>query len=466
MALLDEKFLLQSEFAVALYEKYAKDENIIDYHCHLSPQEIYENKPYKNLTEIWLGGDHYKWRLLRANGVDEKYITGNGDDYEKYLAFVRVMQNAVGNPIFEWSHNELKRYFGIHELLTEDNAKSVWDRANALLATPEFTPRELMKGMKVKLACTTDDPADDLKYHQLLAEEEGAFKLLPTFRPDNVWEITPDFASYLTKLGNVTDLKVDSFAKMVEALTKRVDYFKSIGGVLADTGMNNFKFIAATESEVESIFAKAVAGNALTLEETYKYQTALMLALLKMYHDADWTVQIHMNVLRSANKRGLREIGANTGFDSIGSQPAIADEIALLMSAAEDQDALPRTILYSLNANDMLPLATIAGSFQSGNRQKIQIGSGWWFLDTASGMHNQLTIFAEQSLLGNFVGMLTDSRSLLSYPRHEYFRRVLCNFLGELVEQGRAPEDLEYLGRLVTRISGQNCLDYLGLTVD
>ncbi|MFD2211510.1 glucuronate isomerase [Virgibacillus halophilus] len=467
--LLETDFLLQSRWGKKLFHNHAKKMPIIDYHCHLEPKEIYENENYRNLTRIWLSdngiGDHYKWRLLRANGTEEKFITGDGDDYTKFLAFVETIERAIGNPIYEWSHLELKRYFGIDLPINKKNAKTIWDTANAMLSKKEFQPRQLIQKMNVHLVATTDDPISNLDYHKLLKNEEdkNGFKVLPTFRPDKVMDImNTDFLTYMEQLGEVSGLVIGSYEDLERALKQRVQYFHEIGGRLSDHGLNTFYFQKATHKEIEKIFNNRLSNHPLTQEDIVKYQSAIQIYLMELYVKYSWTMQLHMNVFRNGSEKGLKEIGVNAGFDSMGDQSTLAREAVKLFSEAELQNVIPQTILYSLNPNDWLTLSTLMGSFQGGMAQKIHLGCAWWFNDTREGVENQLTTYAQQSLLANFVGMLTDSRSFLSYPRHEYFRRVLCDLIGEWVERGQIPEDEEYLGQIVEDICYNNAYEYFG----
>ncbi|MDR0485066.1 MAG: glucuronate isomerase [Alphaproteobacteria bacterium] len=465
--MLQDDFLLENDFGKILYHKYAKSMPIIDYHCHLEAGEIYENKNYKNLTRIWLSdngiGDHYKWRLMRANGVAEEYITGQAEDFQKFVEFCKTVEKAIGNPIFEWSHLELKRYFGIDTIICEKNAKEIWEKANSLLQNPEYTPRALLQKLKVKCVATTDDPASTLEYHKLLAKEESNFKVLPTFRPDGIMNISAEnFVEYLSSLAKVSQVSIKSFAELKKAISQRVDYFHATGGRLADHGLNTFNFIKTIEAEAGVIFNKALQKIELSTEEVIKYQSYMQLYLMELYTAKNWTMQLHMNVFRNASSKSLKNIGINSGFDSVGDQNSLTAEVLKLFNEAESLGSLPKVILYSLNNNDWLSLATLMGSFQGGVKQKIHFGCAWWFNDTYEGMQQQLTIYASQSLLANFVGMLTDSRSFLSYPRHEYFRRILCNFVGDLVKKGRLPSDENYLGKIIEDICYNNSHEYFG----
>lgn len=467
--LLNDDFLLTTPWAKRLFHDHAEHMPIVDYHCHLDPQQIYEDKRFKDLTEVWLydhgAGDHYKWRLLRANGEPEKLITGDGTPYEKYCAFVRAIEAAPGNPIYEWSHLELRRVFGIDLTINEKNADEIWGRANNVIAQPWFSARGLIEKFNVKCICTTDNPASDLKWHKLLAAEgdENGFKVLPTFRPDDLLGIDlAGFADYCKALSDVSGVDVHDYESLKAAVAQRVDYFHAVGGRLADHGANTFTFGAASETEVSSIVQKALEGEKPDVDEVTKYQTVMALFLMSQYDKHDWTMQVHGNCFRNDSTRDLAAIGKDAGFDSTGDQSDFVYQLKLLMDNAQQADGLPRMILYSLNASDWMALAALAGSFQGDCKERIQFGNAWWFNDTFTGIKRQLTIFAEQGLLANFTGMLTDSRSFLSYPRHEYFRRVLCNLLGEWVERGQLPEDEGYLGKVVEDICYNNAHEYFG----
>lgn len=467
MSLIDDDFLLTTKWGKKLFNDYAKDMPIIDFHCHLVPKEIYENKNYENITRLWLNegtyGDHYKWRLERANGVPEKLITGDGDDYDKFMAWADTIEHAVGNPVYEWTHLELRRFFGINEPLTTKNAPEVWKKANALLQTDDFKPRNLIKYSNVQAVCTTDDPADDLKYHKLLKqdEKENGFRVIPAMRPDNLIYIDkPGYGKYLERLGETAGIKINSFAEIIEAMDRRFKFFTEMGSRLSDHSLITYHFIEASDEEINTIVQKGINNVQLTDRERDQYLTMLVESLMNLNKKYDWTMQFHNNVLRSINHPMFKKIGPDTGYDAMGTQPDMAAEMQKLFTKMNDEDGLPKVILYSLNPNDWLQLLTMMQCFQEGGKQRMQLGAAWWFNDTAEGMHRQLQTFAQQSLLPNFVGMLTDSRSFLSYPRHEYFRRVLCNFFGELVEQGRAPADEEYLGKIIQNISYYNARNY------
>lgn len=470
MTLLNDDFLLSNETAKKLFHEHAAKMPIIDYHCHLNPVEIYENKNYPNLTRIWINedhyGDHYKWRLMRANGTDEKYITGDGDEYQKFLEWTKAIQNAYGNPLYEWTHLELKRFFHIDDELTLENAPKIWEKANALLQTDDFKPRNLIKNMNVKAVCTTDDPASDLKYHKLLKEDEAenGFKTLPAMRPDKLIQIDRDgFGAYLKELGTAAGVEIHSFNDIIKAMRQRFEFFSYMGGRLSDHSLLTYHFKEATPAELDAIVAKGINNEPLTQSEIDQYLTMLLEALMHLNTEFNWTMQFHINSIRDLNHPMFEQLGPDTGYDAVGTQPDIVANIAKLYSKAQDSNDVPKTIFYSLNDNDWMQLATLMGCFQGdGGVERLQLGAGWWFNDTAEGMDRQLRIFAQQSLLPHFVGMLTDSRSFLSYPRHEYFRRVLCNFYGKLAEQGRVPNDLDKLGKIVEDISFNNAKDYFG----
>lgn len=469
MALIDEDFLLTNPMGKQLFHNHAAKMPIIDYHCHLEPKEIYENKNYPNLTRIWINdgnfGDHYKWRLMRANGVPESLITGDGDEYEKLVAWAKTIEKAIGNPLYEWTHLELQRFFGIKTPFNTQTVKSVWDKANELLATDDFKPRSLIRNSNVKVVCTTDDPASDLKYHKLLKQEEAenGFKVLPAMRPDAAFAIEADgYGAYLKKLSEAAGIEIKDYDSLTAAFDQRMTYFEGLGGRLSDHGLNTFHFVPATKAELNEIIQKGIQNETLTNQEVDAYATGLVEALMRLNKQHNWTMQYHMNAIRDANKPMLAKIGPNTGFDSMGTQPDIAQEIMKLFTAMQQEDGIPKTILYSLNPNDWMQLATGMGDFYEDGVQKMQLGCAWWFNDTRRGMREQLQIMGEQSLLANFVGMLTDSRSFLSYPRHEYFRRVLCDYIGELVQRGQVPDDEAYLGQIVEDISYNNAHDYFG----
>ncbi|KAF1299155.1 glucuronate isomerase [Enterococcus sp. JM4C] len=458
---LSDNFLLSNQWAKDLYHDYAKKMPIIDYHCHLDPKEIYENQQFTDITEAWLGGDHYKWRLMRACGVDEQLITGDSSSYEKFVAWCQTVPKILGNPLYTWTHLELKRFFGIDLLVNEENAPIIWQMSNEKLATDNFKRREIIANSQVEVICTTDDPIDTLIFHQKLADEESRFRVLPTFRPDKSLNISQTgFSSYIQQLAAVTDKnEITNYSELLDALDQRIDYFHTMGCRLSDHALDILKYVEVDTQSVDLIFKKAIAGETLAEKEVYAYQTATLVHLFKAYHAHGWTMQLHIHAYRNCNSKMLEELGPDTGYDGINDL-SITIPLQHLLDAANKTDQLPQTILYSLNPNDYPLLVALMGCFQKDSPGKLQLGSGWWYNDTRAGMRNQLTQFADGSALHNFVGMLTDSRSFLSYTRHEYFRRVLCEFIGELVEREEAPEDRELLGSLIENICYRNAANY------
>lgn len=459
-----EDFLLTTDTAVKLYESYAKDMPIIDYHCHLSPQEIYENKKFKNITEAWLYGDHYKWRAMRANGVDEKYVTGDGSDYDKFMAWAKTVPMLIGNPLYNWTHLELKRFFGVDEVFTERSAPAIWEKVNAQLNGEGFGARDLITKSNVKVVCTTDDPADTLEYHQQIKQlADFDVIVLPSFRPDKALEIRREgFLGWLERLVEVNGSEIKTYNELLEALEARVRFFHYIGGRVSDHAIDTMMYADATREEAGAVFDKALKGEALTLEDEMKYKTFTLTFLGKLYAELGWSMQLHINALRNNNTRMLSKLGPDTGYDSINDN-AIAKPLMHLMNGLEKEDALPKTILYSLNPSDYHVIAALMGSFQDGRTAgKIQFGTAWWFNDNKDGMLEQMKILANFGLFSRFVGMLTDSRSFLSYTRHEYFRRLVCRLIGEWVEDGEVPNDLEQLGAIVQGICYNNAKEYFG----
>lgn len=459
---LNENFLLTGETAQKLYHNHAKTMPIIDYHCHLDPREIYEDQPFENLTAAWLYGDHYKWRLMRANGVPESHITGDASDYDKFLAWARTLPKAVGNPLYSWTHLELRRFFGVDEPLNEASAPAIWEKVNKKLAEPGFTRRGLIRRSGVKVICTTDDPADSLEYHKMLRESETAFRVFPTFRPDKALNIDAEgFAAWIGKLEQAAGRPVQSYGALLEALQSRVEFFHENGCRLSDHALDVLRYEAGEPEAIEAVFAKRLQGAELSPQEVTLYRTELLTALIGFYHAKGWTMQLHLHAFRNNNTPMFRRLGPDTGYDGINDLP-LAEALSRLLDRAESGSGLPKTILYSLNPGDYPALLALLGCYQKDTPGKLQLGSGWWYNDTYSGMRQQLTTLAEGSLLGNFVGMLTDSRSFLSYTRHEYFRRVLCGLLGELADRGEAPDDLGLLGAMVEDIAYNNAARYFG----
>ena len=462
---MDDNFLLESETAEKLYHKYAKEMPIYDYHCHLSPKEIYEDKKFRNITEAWLGGDHYKWRAMRSNGVEEKYITGDSEDYDKFMVWARTLPKAIGNPLYHWTHLELQRYFGIRETLSEKTAKTIWEKANNLIVNSDFSARNLIKKSNVKVICTTDDPIDNLEYHIKLKEDKDfSVKVLPTFRPDKAVEIKKDdFTSWIKKLSNISTMQINDYFGLKEALKSRIEFFHRVGCRISDHGLIDVPYAEGTEEEVSEIFLKALNNIEITKLEEDKYKTNMLHFFGKEYAKYKWTMQIHFGALRNNNTNMFKKLGADTGFDSINDSN-VAYEISRILDSLEKENSLPKTILYTLNPKDNYVLGTMLGNFQGeGIKGKIQFGSGWWFNDNKDGMIEQMKALGNLGLLGNFVGMLTDSRSFLSYTRHEYFRRIMCNLIGQWVEKGEYPYDEELLEELIKGISFNNAKEYFGI---
>ena len=462
---MDQDFMLFNETAKKLYHQYAEAAPIIDYHCHLSAREIYENKPAENITQLWLYGDHYKWRAMRANGIREERVTGNADDYDKFLAFAETLPFAIGNPLYHWSHLELKQYFGISETLNPGTAPSIWEETKKLLSDGQHTPQYFIRQSNVYALCTTEDPADTLKYHEkLAAEKKLSTKILPAFRPDNALDISnPGWTKYISRLSLAAEMPVIGWEELKTALKIRMDEFAGAGCVASDHGMEAFPFLPVGEEQVKAIVKKALDGQPLTAAEAEGFQTELLLWLGREYAKRGWAMELHMNAMRFCNTRAVETLAEATGFDSVCDHP-LALKLAAFMDELDKTGHLPKTILFSLNDVDNMVISTMTGNFQdSQTPSKIQMGAAWWFQDHADGMEKQMRILANEGLLGRFIGMLTDSRSFLSYPRHEYFRRILCNLIGTWVENGQYPCDMETLGMLIERICYLNVKEYLGI---
>mgnify|MGYP002666806749 CR=1 FL=1 len=457
---MDENFLLQSETAQKLYHSYAADAPILDYHCHINPQEIYEDRQFENITQVWLGGDHYKWRFMRSCGVDEKYITGDASDKEKFLKWAEVLGKAIGNPLFHWSHLELKKYFGYNGVLNKKTAEEVWELCNKRLAEKDMSVRNIIRQSNVTLICTTDDPVDSLEWHKKLAEDTTFdVQVLPAWRPDKAMavEVPADFRAYMEKLSAVSGVTISSFDDMVTALRKRHDFFAEQGCKLSDHGIEEFYAEDYTDAEINAIFNKVYGGTELTKEEILKFKSAMLIVFGEMDWEKGWTQQFHYGAIRNNNTKMFKLLGPDTGFDSIG-EFTTAKAMAKFLDRLNTEGKLTKTILYNLNpcANEVI--ATMLGNFQDGTIPgKIQFGSGWWFLDQKDGMEKQMNALSLLGLLSRFVGMLTDSRSFLSYPRHEYFRRTLCNLLGNDVENGEIPAcEIERVNQMVEDICYNN----------
>ena len=461
---MDRDFLLSTDTARRLFAA-CENEPIFDWHCHLSPKEICENKTPSSIAELWLAGDHYKWRAMRGAGVPEKYITGDASPYEKFKAWAACMPLFIGNPLYHWTHLELQRYFGIYEPLSEKTADKIWEEANAKIAAGGFTPRELIKNSNVVCVCTTDDPADSLEYHRLIAEDQSfPVKVLPAFRPDKALAIeAPSFLPWLSALETAVGRRIESYAALKEALLERVCFFEKMGCRATDHAFTPAPYRRMRDSDLEEVFRKALAGETLTADEAEGYKTELFRFLAGEYAKRGWAMEIHIGPMRNNNTRMLRAIGPDTGFDSIA-DVEIAQKLSRLLDSLDAEGRLPRTVLFCLNPKDNYVLGSMLGNFQSDEaKSKIQFGSGWWFNDNIDGMRAQLAALANLGVLAHFVGMVTDSRSFLSYPRHEYFRRILCEYVGGLVENGEYPADMETLERIVKNIAFGNAKEYFGL---
>lgn len=467
MSFINDDFLLQSRTARRLYHTHAAGLPIIDYHNHLPPKEIAENRQFGDLYEAWLGGDHYKWRAMRANGVSEEYCTGGAPNREKFLAWARTVPHTLRNPLYHWTHLELKRYFGIDTLLNEATASEVWEQANALLATPEFATQGILKKFRVAALCTTDDPTDTLEYHRAIAASGLATKVYPAYRPDKALNVHQPEAwnGWVDTLAKVSNTDIASLGDFLDALDKRHAFFHEMGGRLSDHGLNHCFADFPTETEAAAIFASARSGKAASADDQAKFAAHLMLHFGRLDAKRGWTKQLHLGALRNGSSRGFRLLGPDTGFDSIGDFQQ-ASALSGYLDRLDREESLPKTILYNNNPNDNYVLATMAGNFQDGiTPGKIQFGSGWWFLDTKEGIEWQINALSNVGLLSRFVGMLTDSRSFLSYPRHEYFRRVLCDMLARDIDKGEIPDDDDLVGPMIANICYHNARNYLGLDI-
>jgi len=459
---LDENFLLTNETAQQLYHGFAKDMPIIDYHCHLPPVQIAEDHQFENLTQAWLYGDHYKWRALRTNGVEESYITGDKSDFEKFKKWAETVPYTLRNPLYHWTHLELQRYFGINEILNGDSARRIYDECSAKLQTPEYSVRSLLRKMNVRLVCTTDDPADDLKYHQQLAKEGFEIPILPAFRPDNAMNVdnTTTFNSYVQRLEAAGNVSIGSFTEFLDAIKSRHDYFAANGCSVSDHGLEAIVAEDYTDADIENIFNKIRSGNNVNELEKKQFKSAMLVHFAELDWEKGWVQQYHLGALRSNNSRMLRKLGPDTGWDSIGDF-AQGRALSKFFDKLDSQDKLAKTILYNLNPSDNELMATMAGNFNDGSvAGKMQFGSAWWFLDQKDGMIRQMNTLSNMGLLSHFVGMLTDSRSFLSFPRHEYFRRIVCNLFGEEIENGELPNDIGWTGKVIQDICYNNARKY------
>jgi glucuronate isomerase len=464
-AFLDEDFLLSNDFARRLYHEHAAPRPIVDYHCHLSPKDIAENRRFANLHEIWLEGDHYKWRAMRANGVAEKYITGDASPYEKFLAWAKTVPYTLRNPLYHWTHLELRRYFGISNLLDESSAPKIWEQANSGLAK-DLTTHGILKKFRVEVVCTTDDPTDNLEHHQGIAKSGLSTRVLPAFRPDKALTVgEPDFASWTNHLEEATNAEIRNLASFLDALCQRHDFFHSLGCRLSDHGLDHCFATPCSDQIAATIFAKAREGKAVSEEERVQFSSVMMLFFAHLDAEKGWTKQLHLGALRNINSAARRQIGPDAGYDTIGDFPQIRPLAAYLDLLARE-NSLPQMILYNVNPADTFSFATLAGSFQEGDQPgKIQSGSAWWFLDQKDGMTAQINALSNAGLLSRFIGMITDSRSFMSYPRHEYFRRILCDIIGQDVARGELPNDDAHLIRLVEDVCYHNAKQYLCLPI-
>ncbi len=447
-------FMLHTPEARRLYHDYAEMLPIIDYHCHLSAELIAKDHTFADAAELFLGGDHYKWRAMRSFGIEEKYITGDASGYEKFMKFAEMIPYCIGNPLYHWTHLELKRYFGVDEALCPETADKIWNKCNEMLKKPEFSAKNLIINSKVEALCTTDDPADTLEWHKQIRESGFSVKVLPTFRPDKAMNITaPTFRAYIDALG------VKTYDELLAKLSERIDFFAQNGCKLSDHSLER---VAFGTGDAGKVFDKVLAGEEVTAQEEADYRTGVLLHCAREYARRGWTMQLHIGAMRNNNSRMFARLGADAGFDSINDL-CIAESLSRLLDALDKDDLLPKTILYTLNPKDNYVLGTMLGNFQQGpQRGKIQFGSGWWFNDQRDGMENQMRTLANLGLLSAFVGMLTDSRSFVSYPRHEYFRRIFCNVIGQWVHDGEYPEDWETLGRIVRGVCHDNAAEYFG----
>lgn len=458
---LDENFLLTNNTSQTLYHEFAKQMPIIDYHNHLPPEVVSQNTNFENLTQAWLYGDHYKWRAMRSNGINEAYCTGDKSDEEKFQKWAETVPYTLRNPLYHWTHLELQRYFGISDILNGSSAKSVYAKASEMLRSSDFSSRNLLNMMNVKVICTTDDPLDSLEHHKAYAAEVKEMKMLPTFRPDKFILIdNPNFTAYVQKLGEIVGFEINSFESIKKALAQRTQDFNALGGRLADHGLEQIYAADFTEENADKIFKKALSGNAISDVEALEYKSAILHALGVMYAELGWTQQFHLGALRNNNKRAMRTLGPDTGWDSIGDFPQ-AVALSKFLGRLDEYDQLAKTVIYNLNPADNEMIAAMIGNFNDGSLAgKIQFGSGWWFLDQKDGMTKQINALSNMGLLSRFVGMLTDSRSFLSFPRHEYFRRILCNIFGEDIENGELPNDLAWTGQVIQDISYNNARDF------
>jgi len=461
---LDENFLLQNKTAQQLYHEFAKDMPIIDYHNHLMPEQIADDINFDNLTQVWLYGDHYKWRAMRSNGVNEKYCTGNATDYEKFEQWAATVPYTLRNPLYHWTHLELQRYFNIDKILSPETAREIYDECTAKLKTPEFSIRNLLSKMNVKVLCTTDDPTDSLEHHRKIKADGFEIKVLPAFRPDKAMNVddTASFNAYVNKLQEVSNILIASFDDYLQALKSRHDFFAEMGCSISDHGLEQIYAVDYNEAEIKNIFKKLTAGESISQPENIKFKSAMLVKLAEWDHEKNWVQQYHLGALRNNNSRMMKTLGADTGWDSIGDFSQ-AKQLSKFLDRLDTTDQLAKTILYNLNPADNELIATMIGNFNDGSvAGKIQFGASWWFLDQKDGILKQINALSNMGLLTKFVGMLTDSRSFMSYPRHEYFRRILCNIFGEEMESGEVPDNKEWVGKIIQDICYNNAKNYFG----
>lgn len=458
---INDSFLLENSFAEELYHTYAKPQPIIDYHNHLPPQEIAEDKIFGNLTNVWINGDHYKWRAMRTLGIDEKFITGAGSEKEKFMYWAKTVPYTMRNPLYHWTHLELARYFDVYDLLNEKSAGKIYHETSEKLSSPEYSCQNLLLKANAEVICTTEDPTDTLEQHQKLAKSNFGVKVSTAFRPDKAILINNNgYTDYIDALGKSADMTISSYDDLCDALKRRIAYFHQNGCRLCDHGLDQMYFEKFTESDIKAIFQKKRHGHTITDEEALKFQSAILLFLSETYHEYGWVQQFHLGALRNNNARMHKILGPDTGWDSINDYPQ-AQKLSAFLNALDSKDKLTKTIIYNLNPADNEVMATMIGNFNDGSvKGKIQFGSGWWFLDQKDGMTKQLNALSNMGLISCFIGMLTDSRSFLSFPRHEYFRRVLCNLLGDEIKRGELPNDMEWIGKLVSDISYHNAKNY------
>ncbi|MCC9065669.1 glucuronate isomerase [Flavobacterium piscisymbiosum] len=458
---INDNFLLENKFAEELYHNYSKNQPIIDYHNHLNPQFIAEDKVFDNITQVWINGDHYKWRAMRTLGINEQFVTGNGSDKDKFLNWAKTVPYTMRNPLYHWTHLELARYFDIYDLLNEKSAEKIYIETTEKINSQAYSTQNLLKKVNAELVCTTEDPIDSLEFHQKLTKNPIGTKMSTAFRPDKAILISNDgYNAYLDTLGDVSGIAINTFADLQAALRKRIEFFNANGCKLSDHGLDQIYFEEFTESEINTIFKKKRENRIISPDEALKFQSAVLLFLSETYHEFGWVQQFHLGALRNNNARMHRILGPDTGWDSIGDYPQ-AQKLSSFLNALDSKDKLTKTIIYNLNPADNEVMATMIGNFNDGSvRGKVQFGSGWWFLDQKDGMTKQLNALSNMGLISCFVGMLTDSRSFLSFPRHEYFRRILCNLLGDEIKRGELPNDMEWIGKLVSDISYNNAKEY------